>query len=113
MSRFTPEEDAILRKQLMRKGAGINRQLTQVLAGKNITLSGVKLPHHETPGMTPAEKLRLFLDLVIAAQRRLGTDEFGTCLTCGVGFSYAGLIDTPWRDICTECEIKFRDPYAV
>ena len=113
MSRFTPEQEAILLKQLMRKGAGLNRQLTEILAGKNVSLSTIKLPHHETPGMTPAEKLRLFLDLVIAAQRRLGTDAFGTCQTCDAEFSYASLVDAPWNDICTECELKFKDPYAV
>jgi|GEM_PF-2000167 len=113
MSRFTPEQEAILDRQLMRKGAGLNRQLTDVLAGKNLRLTGVKLPHHEHAGMTPAEKLRLFLDLVIAARRRLGTDAFGCCSSCGTQFSYAALVDAPWKDICTDCERRLKDPYAV
>ena len=113
MSRFTPEQEAILKRQLMRKGAGLNRQLTDLLAGKNVRLTSVKLPHHETPGMTPAEKLRAFLDLVIAAQRRLGTDAYGRCSMCETTFSYATLVDAPWQEICTECARRLKDPYAV
>lgn len=93
-----------LRRELGRKGMAVNEKLTRMLAGENLTLTEVVFPQDAKPGMKPKERLRLFLDQVIRAQQRLGTPEFGRCVTCGAAFPDAAIDDTPWLEECRECE---------
>ncbi len=94
---------ARLRRDLARKGMEVNGRLTHVLAGMNATLLDLKMPHEQKPGLRPEEKLRRYLDQIIAAQRRLGTDAWGDCTTCGGAIPQAQLDDAPWVDECDRC----------
>ena len=93
-----------LRQDLLRKGADINAALTALLAGQNATLATIKLPHEDKPGIKPKERLRLFLDQIIRAQRRLDTAAWGQCVVCGEPFAEAALAETPWLEECPDCE---------
>lgn len=93
-----------LRKDLLRKGADINAALTALLAGQSASLATIKLPHEDKPGMKPKERLRLFLDQIIRAQRRLDTDAWGQCVACGDPFAEVALVETPWLEECPDCE---------
>ena len=101
--RFSAADLSRYRREIMKKGKDINHKLTELLAGKNVTISTIVLPQDDKPGLKPEEKLRLFLDLVIRAQRRLGTEEFGRCVQCGVEFPKGALDDTPWLETCGDC----------
>lgn len=91
------------RRELMRKGWAVNEQLTKVLAGQNTTMATVKMPHEMKPGLKPQEKLRMFLDLIVRAQNRLLTPEFGHCIECGTPFPKGALDDTAWLETCESC----------
>ncbi len=88
----------------MRKGADINHALTRLLAGENATLATIKLPDEDKPGIKPKERLRLFLDQIVRAQRRLDTPQWGQCVNCDKPFPQAALSEVPWLEECAECE---------
>lgn len=102
--RFSAAERATYRQAVMRKGWEINQKLTALLAGQNVTMATIKLPGEEKPGLTPIEKVRLYLDLVMRARERLDTGGFGVCVDCGVEFAAAALDDTPWLERCGPCD---------
>ncbi len=99
-----PPELRRIRMQLARKGMEVNGQLTTLLAGQNARLLDLKMPHEQTPGLKPQEKLRRYLDQIIRAQRRLGTDAWGKCVTCGTALPPQALSDTPWLEECEPCK---------
>ena len=103
IAELSPDHIARLRRDLGRKGMAINEKLTGMLAGQNATLQDIKLPNEIKPGLKPIEKVRAFLDLVIRAQRRLGTEAWGACVECGVELPQAALDDTPWIEVCNRC----------
>lgn len=92
-----------LRRDLGRKGMEVNGRLTKVLAGMNARLGDLKMPHEQEPGLRPEEKLRRYLDQIIRAQRRLGTEAWGRCVTCGEAIPQAQLDDSPWKEECDSC----------
>ena len=100
------QQEAKLRQDLLRKGGDVNAALTALMAGQNATLATMKMPHEEKPGMKPKERLRLFLDQIIRAQRRLGTPAWGSCVECDAPFAEAALGETPWLEECPECEAR-------
>ena len=97
---------ARLRGELGRKGMAVNEKLTRLMAGQNATLATIKLPNELKAGLTPIEKLRRFLDLIIRAQRRLGTPAWGHCASCGCVLPQAALDDTPWLEVCGDCAAR-------
>ena len=103
MARFSPNDINRYRREIMKKGMAVNQQLTDLLAGKDVRMSTIKLPHEMKPGLKPEEKLRMFLDQVIRAQRRLGTPEFGNCIECSTEFPKGAIDDTPWLETCEDC----------
>lgn len=103
---LSPELMRRFRRDLARKGMAVNEQLTRLLAGKNARLLDLKMPHEQRPGLKPEEKLRMYLDQVIRAQRRLGTPQWGLCQECGVAFPEQALMDTPWLEVCEPCEAR-------
>ncbi|MBM4346013.1 MAG: hypothetical protein FJ100_21780 [Deltaproteobacteria bacterium] len=91
------------RTRLMHKGMEVNGQLTALLARQNATMATLKLPNEMEPGETKEEKLRRYLNQIIAAQRRLGSEGFGKCATCGVQLPVLALDDAPWLEECGAC----------
>ncbi len=102
----TPEQLARWRGDIMRKGMAVNAKLTELLSKQNATLATMDLPGEGKPGEKPVERLRRFLNQISAAQRRLGTDQWGKCQSCGVAFPYGALDDTPWIEDCGDCQAK-------
>ncbi|HAN31630.1 MAG TPA: hypothetical protein DCQ06_08550 [Myxococcales bacterium] len=103
---LSPEIIQRFRLHLARKGMAINEQLTRLLAGQNARLLDLKMPHEQRPGLKPEEKLRMYLDQVIRAQRRLGTEHWGLCQDCGQPLPELALLDCPWLETCAPCESK-------
>ncbi|MSQ84030.1 MAG: hypothetical protein EXR77_14295 [Myxococcales bacterium] len=101
-----PANIARWRQAIALKGMEVNGQLTQLLAKQNATLATIKLPNEEKPGEKPVERLRRFLNQIIAAQRRLGSDQFGKCQSCGLVLPVAALNETPWLQDCGPCFAK-------
>lgn len=94
------------RGDLMRKGMAVNAALVALKANQNATLVDLPLPGQGKPGMRKEERLRAYLDLIIRAQRRLGTEAFGHCVDCGVALPLAALDDTPWIERCAACDAR-------
>ena len=103
MSRFSPTDIKRYRRELARKGWEVNQKLTDLLAKKDARMSTIKLPNEQKPGLRPDEKMRMWLDQIMRAQKRLGTDEFGKCIECGEEFAKGALDDTPWLETCRSC----------
>ncbi len=106
-----PGRRARWRQELGRKGMAVNAKLTAMLSSQNANLLDLKLPHERKPGQTPLERLRLFLDQVSDAQKRLsagpdGEPAFGTCVECSVALPLQVLDETPWAARCAECEAR-------
>ncbi len=104
-----PARQARWRRGLMHKGMEVNGQLTKLLASKNATLATMKLPNEEKPGEKPEERLRRFLNQIIAAQHRVGTTEFGKCQECGVPLPPQAFDDAPWLQECAPCFGRLND----
>ncbi len=92
-----------LRRDLARKGMEVNEKLTRMLAAQNATLTTMKLPSEEEPGLKPHEKLRRYLDQIVRAQKRLGTGAWGACMHCAAELAEAALDDAPWLELCAKC----------
>ncbi|MCO4762872.1 MAG: hypothetical protein KC502_15260 [Myxococcales bacterium] len=100
---LTPGHINRLRRDLARKGMEVNGKLTRLLANMNARLLDLKTPDEQKPGLRPEEKLRRYLDKIIAAQRRLGTEGWGKCVTCQAEIPQAQLDDSPWKAECDRC----------
>lgn len=53
-----------------------------------------------------AERIERSLQQVVAAQRRLATEQFGICLDCGEAMDLRRLLALPEAELCTECQSK-------
>ena len=86
------------------KGMGVAQKLADLLAGKDVQLADLGDLH----GLDLVDKkemhLRVFLDKINAARRRLNSDEYGLCIVCSTAFSAAVLDEIPWVDQCDACE---------
>lgn len=82
---------------LLHKGQDVADQLEALLAGKEVNLSDLPAP---TPGESPEQRLRRFLDLIDRAIKAFDTDAFGRCEVCGVDLSRTALAEQPWLASC-------------
>jgi RNA polymerase-binding transcription factor DksA len=92
------EQIAILRRQLLKKGAEINSKLVDILNGKQVSVS-----EPLKPGETKEERLRRFLALVDSQLVAIRNHTYGKCVTCGDGLPFAQLEQVPWIDTCQKC----------
>ncbi len=102
----TPEQRQRWQGDLARKGMDLYTLLTDVLAGKNVTLTTLKMPHEQKPGEKKEEQLRRYLDLVSRAQKRLGTPAWGRCVRCQARLAEIVLDEAPWTELCGACQPK-------
>jgi RNA polymerase-binding transcription factor DksA len=100
----TPEQLQRWQRELARKGMELYAALSDVLAGKNVTMATVKLPHEQKPGETKEERLRRFLGQVSRAQKRMNTDAWGRCVQCQSLVPAALLDEAPWTEVCGNCD---------
>ena len=102
----TPEQHQRWQRDLARKGMDLYALLTDVLAGKDVTLATLKMPHEQKPGEKKEERLRRYLDLVSRAQKRLGTPAWGLCVRCHARVADSVLDEAPWTEVCGACGPK-------
>ena len=99
--RFSPDELAPLRRDLLARGQTLATLLVELMAGKQPTAVEALVDAH--PGLRPAEVLRLELDHIEARRMLLDADDdrFGRCDICGVDLGLAALREMPWADRCS------------
>lgn len=97
-------EVALLRRQLLKKGAEINERLTRLLNNQKVSVESMF--DKSKPGGTPIERLRHFMSLIDAQLRAIREGRYGRCLTCGDGIPVAHLTQIPWIDTCQACAAK-------
>lgn len=100
------EQIAVLRRQLLNKGAEINEKLTELLAAQKPEVDierllgkGVKVAR----GGTPIERLRRFMALIDGGLRRIRDGVYGRCEQCGANLPFDHLREVPWIDTCQSC----------
>ena len=98
--RFDPATLAVLRRDLLRRGATLATLLADVLAGKQPPALIALLA--QKPGKRPEEVLRLALDQVEARRVLLDADDdrYGRCDVCRADLGAAALAEMPWADRC-------------
>ena len=103
---MTPETHDRLAKRIARKAWELNQKLTEAMSKQNATLATMDLPGEGKPGETKLERLRRYFNLVVSAQKRSRTEDYGLCLVCGEPIAAPLLEEMPWRPRCPACEDK-------
>ena len=96
----TDAQIALLKKRLLKKGGEINATLTQLLAGKRVSVPSI---FGGKKGQTEEERLRGFLALINERIVAIREGRYGKCMTCGDGLPFAQLEQVPWIDTCPKC----------
>jgi hypothetical protein len=94
----TSDQIALLKRQLLKKGAEINDKLVALLNGKEVNIF-----EPLKPGETKEERLRRFLKLIDDQLVAIRNGTYGKCLKCGDGLPFAHLEQVPWIDTCQAC----------
>ena len=102
-----PDLDPAARERLGtacgKKAWELYQKLTELMAGRNVTLATIGLPENETRERK-IERLRHYFDMVVAGQRRAATPEYGICPACGKPLPLLLLQETPWQERHPGCE---------
>jgi RNA polymerase-binding transcription factor DksA len=93
-----------LSRRIARKAWELNQRLTEAMSKQNATLATLDLPGEGKPGETPLERLRRYFNLVVAAQKRSRTEDYGLCTSCAEPIAPAILEEMPWRPLCPKCQ---------
>lgn len=91
------------KKRILAKLGWVCGQIEQILAGQDITLADVKLPHEKEPGETKLERLERFKALLNGALAELNRGEPRRCQKCGQPLDDATLDEIPWAWSCGRC----------
>jgi RNA polymerase-binding transcription factor DksA len=102
----TVDEVALLRRQLLKKGAEINEKLTRLLSGQKVDVEALLSGGKKKPGADPIERLRHFLALVDGRIKAIAAGRYGRCESCGEGLPFEHLQQIPWIDTCQACAAK-------
>lgn len=100
-SLLTEAQLQTLKRALLRKGAEINAKLTDILAGKQVSIDA--LLQGGEPGERPEERLRRFLDRIDVCLRALRSGGYGRCERCAAALPFTQLEQVPWADTCPAC----------
>lgn len=100
---LSPEQIALLKKQLLRKGAELNQRLTDLLAQQQAGY--LDLLHGKSKEQKRIDQLRHFLSLVDASIQAIRKGTYGTCQSCGAALPFEHLSQIPWIDTCQKCYI--------
>lgn len=91
------------KKAILAKLGQVCGQIEQILAGQDITLAEVLLPHEKKPGETKLERLERFKALLNAALGELNRGEPRRCRSCEQLLGDAILDELPWAWSCGRC----------
>ncbi len=98
--------DPAWKSALLHKGQDVADLLEAILDGREVDLTS--LPPPTTPGETPEQRLRKFLEQIDRAIKAFDTDRFGRCEICGVNLSRAALQQQPWLATCPSHAARWR-----
>jgi RNA polymerase-binding transcription factor DksA len=101
--RLSPEQLERLKRILLNKGRDLAEKLSQMMAGKTVTIEDILSPK---PGETPIERLRRYLDLVDGRIKAINAGTYGNCFLCNAPLSYVELEQMPWAQYCQVCAAK-------
>jgi len=96
---YSNEDRERWKQALLAKGREVASKLEEILAGKNVTLSTMKLPWEEKPGERKEERLRRFLDHLMKRMRSVQHPRFGYDPERGAFLSVPELDEMPWIDV--------------
>lgn len=88
------------RRKVLDKLGDVSGRIERLLAGQDITLADVPLPHEADPGESPLERLRRFKGVLQAALDGLARGGAPRCLRCGRAIPDVALDELPWADTC-------------
>ena len=94
--------DSRKRKILSKLGWACNK-IEDLLAGQNLTLADVQLPHERKPGETDLERLQRFKALLSDSLAELNRGAPRTCRVCQARLADDVLDDMPWATACRGC----------
>jgi len=101
-SPYSPAALAHFRTLILAKGQEVANKLTDIMARKDVSLADLDLFSRE-PGETKEQRLRRFLNHLMATLRSLDKPTFGRCDGCGQPIPEAELREMPWADRCRRC----------
>jgi RNA polymerase-binding transcription factor DksA len=87
------------------KGWEVAERLATLKANKDFELSDITGPNLDLSA-TKEERLRAYLDMIERARARLLASDgsYGRCQTCSYAFTEGELDETPWIEICAQCQ---------
>jgi len=93
----------------MKQGQVVANRLADLKAGKNVTLSSIKLWGEEDKELKKEDRLRRYLELVTDRRQALDDPEgdYGICRRCGGELGFAELDQMPWAELCRGCMGEF------
>ncbi len=110
MSATGVEMDEARKQRLLqginRKGLAVATKLADLKAGKDADLRDFELTGWADENLPKEKKLRLWLDSINGARRRLLDGDgsaYGRCLTCGAEIEPHALDDVPWLERRADC----------
>jgi RNA polymerase-binding transcription factor DksA len=101
--RLSPEQLERLKRLLLNKGRDLAEKLSQLMAGKPVSLQELLAPK---VGETPTERCRRYLDLVDGRIKAINAGTYGNCFLCETPLSYVELEQMPWAQYCAACAAK-------
>lgn len=91
------------RQKTLAKLGWVCGQIEQILAGQDVRLADIELPHERAPGETELERLQRFKALLSDTLAELNRGEARRCRRCGAALAEALLDELPWADVCASC----------
>jgi len=91
------------RKRTLAKLGWVCGQIERLLAGQDVTLADVKLPHEREPGETELERLERFKALLGETLGQLDRGEPRCCRACQQPLEDVALDEMPWAWTCGRC----------
>ncbi len=91
------------RKKTLAKLGWVCGKIEQILAGQDVRLADIQLPHEREPGETELERLQRFKALLSDTLAELNRGEARRCLRCGAALPDPALDEMPWAFACASC----------
>ncbi len=91
------------KRETLDKLGWVCRQIEHLLAGQDVRLGDLLLPHEAKPGETPLERLQAFKALLSEALAEQNRGEPRRCRRCQQPIPAPQLDAMPWAWACAAC----------
>ncbi len=98
-----PRDDRRIQR-IQDKGWEVAQRIAKIKAGENVRIADMMGLRDGPVGQTKEEKLRAWLDAINRARDRFHGGDFGRCLDCAGSIRAEVLDETPWTELCGECD---------